>query len=58
MIANLGSKWLQKTKVFDCKNLLVYFCDCKLKKKKNWISVRFQLFGVRDCNNVLHVIAL
>jgi hypothetical protein len=23
-----------KTKVCDCKNLLVYFCDCKKEKEK------------------------
>jgi hypothetical protein len=34
MIASLGSKWLQKTKVCHCKKLLLYFCDCKKKEKE------------------------
>jgi hypothetical protein len=44
MIAILGSVWLQKQQgrkwlrklftVCHCKNLLVYFCDCKKEKEK------------------------
>jgi hypothetical protein len=34
MIASLDSVGLQKTKVCGCKNLLVYFCDCKKEKEK------------------------
>jgi hypothetical protein len=49
MIAILGSVWLQKTKVFDCKICWFIFVTAK-KKKKNWTSVRLQQFGVRDCN--------
>jgi hypothetical protein len=48
--------WLQACVVCDCKNLLVYFCDCK-KEKENWTSVWLQLVGVRDCNQELCVVA-
>jgi hypothetical protein len=48
MIASLCSKWLQKTKVFNCKICWFISVTAK-KKKKNWTSVRLQLFGVRDC---------
>jgi hypothetical protein len=48
MIASLDSVSLQKTKVFDCKICWFISVTAK-KKKKNWTSVRLQLFGVRDC---------
>jgi hypothetical protein len=48
MIASLCSVWLQK--------LLVYFCDCK-KRKKYWTTVWLQIFGVPDCNQYLCVVA-
>jgi hypothetical protein len=55
MIASLGSKWLQKTKVCDCKISWFIYVTAK-KKKKNWTSVWLQLFGVRDCNQELCVL--
>jgi hypothetical protein len=46
MVASLCSVWLQKSDLF-----------LWLKKKKTWISVWLQLFGVRDCNQELCVVA-
>jgi hypothetical protein len=56
MIASLGSVWLQK--LFFC----VFAKTAGLflwlqKEKKNWTSVWLQLFGVRDCNQELCVVA-
>jgi hypothetical protein len=48
--------WLQVWVVSDCKKLKCLiaksaglFLWLQKKKKKNWTSVRLQLFGVRDC---------